>query len=144
MPIMKAILGATAVAAVLATSGAEAMTSTEVDYITAVSTLPCTDFLRAEGTKLFTALTNPLVAYISENDSGFGSTANIVDYMLTECRLHESLTVGKAVDNLFEKKRHHRLPLIPMGGATEDPKVHAQWDAFDKWLHHSGPRPHFE
>jgi len=29
----------------------------------------------------------------------------------------------------------NRLPEIPIGGAREDPQTHADWDAFDKWIH---------
>lgn len=143
MSTMKPTLGAAAVAAMLAASAAGAIGSTELDYAT-VSALPCKDFLEAYGTKRFSSLSNPIVIYFDEKDSGFGSAANISDYVATECRLHEKYKIRQAVDDLFDKKRHHHLPSIPVGGATMDPHVHAQWDAFDKWLRHKGPRPHFE
>jgi hypothetical protein len=47
------------------------------------------------------------------------------------------------VENLFEQQRQNRLPRIPIGGATAEPEVRASWDAFDKWVHHQGPRPNF-
>jgi hypothetical protein len=31
----------------------------------------------------------------------------------------------------------------PIGGATDNPVVHANWDAFGKWVHHQGPSPDF-
>ena len=64
--------------------------------------------------------------------------------MLTECRLNETYRIGEAVFSLFEKAKASRLPTIPIGGATADPQVHAEWDAFDKWIHHRGPRPDFK
>src|SRR5262249_7257110 len=51
-------------------------------------------------------------------------------------------TVGQTVETLFKQKRAGRLPQIPIVGATEDPQVQAEWDAYDKWIRHQGPRPH--
>jgi TPR repeat protein len=104
------------------------------------------DLLNAEGTERLSSLIDPVAEHIGEKDSGFGSTANITDYVLTECRLLEvtgleSFKIGDAVDNLFVKKQGNHLPDIPIGGATDDPRVHADWDAFEKWVHHQGPRP---
>jgi len=70
-----------------------------------------------------------------------GSSANTYDYVATECRLNETITVGQAVRSLFAQQRENRLPPIPMGGATSDPEVQATWKAFDRWVHHQGPRP---
>jgi hypothetical protein len=30
-----------------------------------------------------------------------------------------------------------------MGDPSRDPRVEAQWDAFNQWVHHAGPRPQF-
>jgi hypothetical protein len=70
-----------------------------------------------------------------------GSNANITDYVLTECRLNEGFTVGQAVFALFSAANSHNLPAIPIGGATSDPKVQAEWRAYERWLKHRGPKP---
>lgn len=115
-----------------------------------VSASPCRNLLNAEGRELneearerFSSLTDPISEYVLEKDNGFGSPVNITDYPLTECRLNENFTIGRAVDDLFDKKQRGRLPAIPIGGATDDPQAHADRDAFDKWIHHRGPRPKF-
>jgi hypothetical protein len=92
-----------------------------------VSKTPCTELLHAYGTEAFQAFE-------------LGG-ANDTDYVLTECRLHESYTIGQVQRLLAQEERENKLPAIPIGGATGDPKVHAQWQAYDKWLHHEGPRP---
>jgi hypothetical protein len=51
--------------------------------------------------------------------------------------------MGEAIEKLFDEKKHDQLPEIPIGGATDDPQDQANWDAFDKWIHHQGPAPHF-
>jgi hypothetical protein len=116
--------------------------STAQDYVT-VSALTCKDFLEAYGTERGMSLSEPIVDHIYKTNGDFGSAANITDYVAIECRMHEQYKIGTAVEELFKKERQHSLPQIPIGGATADPKVHAQWDAFDKWLHHNGPRPAF-
>lgn len=118
--------------------------STVSDY-PKVATLPCTNLLKAYGKELFSGLIDPVAEYIGEKDQdqGFGSTANITDYVLTECRLSENSKIGEAVEKLFEEKRLGQLPRIPIGGATGDPRIHAEWIAFEKWILHKGPRPHF-
>ena len=118
----------------------------DLDYAT-IATLPCSRYLNAYGTESFESLNYPLTEYISQKDAdsppdkSLGSTINITSYMLTECRLNETYRIGEAVFSLFQKMKGSRLPRIPIGGATTDPKVHAEWDAFDKWIHHQGPRP---
>jgi hypothetical protein len=115
-----------------------------------VATLPCMNLLNAEGrglsaegVKRFSSLIDPIAEYIREKDKdgGLGSNANITDYVLTECRLNENFKIGEAIDDLFDQKQRGRLPAIPIGGATADPEAHADWDAFEKWIHHQGPRP---
>jgi hypothetical protein len=113
-----------------------------LDY-TAVASLPCTEYLNAYGTTQFLSLSDPLIEAISARGDGLGSGANIIDFVATECRLNEKLSIGQAVENLFDQQRHNRLPGIPMGGATMEPEVHASWEALDKWIHHKGPRPMF-
>jgi hypothetical protein len=143
---MRRIIILAAVIALLAISSASCFA---LEYAS-VAALPCMNLLNAygrglnaEGVERWSSLFDPVAEYISKKDSGFGSTVNITDYVLTECRLNENLKISEAVNNLFDKKRRNRLPEIPIGGATDDPKVHADWDAFDKWIHHLGPRPNF-
>jgi hypothetical protein len=115
----------------------------------AVSSRSCKDFLQAYHNGPFPSVVEPVIAYVSERDNHsdglsfgpLGSFANIIDYVATECRLHEEYKIGMAVEKLFDEEKQHILPLIPVGGATDEPKVHAIWDAFDKWIHHEGPRP---
>jgi hypothetical protein len=104
---------------------------------------PCVNLLNAYGTVYFSSFSDPIVAFIREKDEGYGSTINIDSYLLTQCRVNESYSIGKVVDGLFELKRQNRLPQIPIGGATSKPQVEADWDAFNKWIHHNGPRPDF-
>lgn len=113
-----------------------------LDYA-AVASLSCVKLLDAYGTTQFSPLTEPLIETISSRGDGLGSGINILSFVATECRLHETITVGQAVENLFDQQRRNRLPRIPIGGATADPEAQATWDAFDKWIHHKGPRPVF-
>jgi len=57
--------------------------------------------------------------------------------------VHEDLAIGQAVQNLIDQQRQGKLPRIPIGGASDDPGVQADRDAFDKWIKHKGPRPDF-
>jgi hypothetical protein len=113
-----------------------------LDYAV-IASWPCTRYLKAYGTTEFSPITEPLVETISSRGDGLGSAVNIMSFVATECRLHETITIGQAVENLFDQQRHNRLPRIPIGGATAEPEVQASWDAFDKWVHHAGPRPNF-
>lgn len=113
-----------------------------LDYAV-IASLPCTKYLNAYGTPEFSPMSLPLIETVSSRGDGLGSGVNIMSFVATECRLHETITIGQAVDNLFDQQRHNRLPRIPIGGATADPEVQASWDAFDKWVHHDGPRPIF-
>jgi uncharacterized protein len=121
----------------------------DLDYAT-VASLPCLTYLKAYGTVRFDSMKFPIAEYISEKDTNsppdksLGSSANITDYMLTECRLNETYRIGEAVFSLFEKQESNRLPRIPIGGATQDPQAQAEWDAFDNWIHHRGRRPKFK
>jgi hypothetical protein len=108
-----------------------------------VAAMPCVNLLNAHGTYRLSELTDPLVQVVGQREGGLGSVANMTSYVLTECRLNESKNISQAVDNLFEQKRRGRLPQIPIGGATSDPYVRANRLAFDKWIHHGGPRPDF-
>lgn len=108
-----------------------------------VATMPCVNFLNALGTNRFAELTDVLIETIGAREGGLGSTINMTSYVLTECRLGESKTIGQAIDGLFEQKRRGRLPLIPIGGATNDVSVQASWTEFRNWIHHVGPRPDF-
>jgi hypothetical protein len=124
--------------------GSAALTqSTNKNEYAAVASLPCTKYLSAYGTTKFSSLSEPLIATVNAREDGLGSGANIIDFVATECRLQEKLTIGQAVENLFNQKREHRLPRIPIGGASSDPEVHRIWDTFDKWIHHRAPRPDF-
>jgi hypothetical protein len=109
----------------------------------AVASLPCPDLLNAYGTASFDSLSDPVIQHIRETDDSFGSTINIVDYVLTQCRLNERYNLGEAVADLFVRKQQKRLPQIPIGGATQEPLVQATWAAFDRWIHHQGPPPDF-
>jgi hypothetical protein len=113
-----------------------------LDY-SVIASWPCARYLKAYGTTEFSTITEPLVETISSRGDGLGSAVNIMSFVATECRLHETITIGQAVENLFQQQQHNRLPRIPIGGATNDQYVHAVWDAFDKWVHHEGPRPNF-
>jgi hypothetical protein len=123
-------------------SASSATDPKKLDYGT-IAALPCTAFLDDYGTTQPSSLIEPLIATIGARGDGLGSGANIIDFVATECRLHEKVTIGQAIENLFDQQRHNRLPRIPIGGATSDPEVHASWEAFDKWIHHRGPRPDF-
>jgi hypothetical protein len=113
-----------------------------LDYAV-IAAWPCKRYLKAYGTTEFSSITEPIIETISSRSDGLGSAVNIMSFVATECRLHETITIGQAVENLFDQQRHNRLPRIPIGGATNDQYVHAVWDAFDKWVHHEGPRPNF-
>jgi hypothetical protein len=109
-----------------------------------VAVLPCTALLSAMGTDKFPAMNSPILDFVYIRTDQLGSGANIVDFVATECRLHEDVSVGQAIENLLVQQKQNRLPRIPIGGATDSPAVHANWDAFDKWVHHQGPRPDFK
>lgn len=109
--------------------------------VQALESLPCSKFLIAIGTSSFATINDALTDYVAERGNRLGSAANIVDYVATECRLNESLAVGKAVKNLLVQEKEGRLPAIPIGGATGDPDLQRTWKAFDRWIHHQGPRP---
>jgi hypothetical protein len=105
---------------------------------------PCAALLSAFGTSAFADMSTVIIDFVYTRTDQLGSGANIEDFVATECRLHENITVGQAIENLLEQQKNNRLPRIPIGGATESPAVHASWDAFEKWVHHQGPRPDFK
>jgi hypothetical protein len=118
----------------------------QLDYAT-ISSLPCLTYLKAYRTTRFDAINDPIVEHMSVMDANsspnnsLGSNINISNYVLTECRLNETFRIGEAVFHLFEKQHLNHLPRIPIGGATDDIQAHAEWNAFDKWIHHRGPLP---
>ena len=114
----------------------------DLSYAT-VAALSCKDFLDAYGTEFSYSLTRPIETYLAEKDvkDRFGSGAHLGDYVAIECRLHEQYKIGAAVDDLFDQNRRHSLPPLPLDDASEDPRLQAQRDALDLWLHHKGPRP---
>jgi hypothetical protein len=126
-------------AALLATSVSGAA---DLSYTT-VAVLSCKDFLEAYGTDFSYSLTRPIETYVADRDAKdrFGSGAPIGDYVAIECRLHEQYKIGAAVDDLFDQNSRHSLPPLPPDDPTENPRLQAQKDALDKWLHHKGPRP---
>jgi hypothetical protein len=100
------------------------------------------DLLNAPDTARSSEIIDPVVEFTGQQND-LGTPVNTTSYLLTECRLREGQTIGKAVDNLFEQRRIGRLPQIPIGGATSDPYARAIWLPFDKWVRHQGPRPNF-
>jgi hypothetical protein len=108
-----------------------------------VASWPCARYLKAYGTPDISPIIGPLIDAVSSRGDGLGSAINIVSFVATECRLHETITIGQAVENLFDQEKHDRLPRIPVGGATNEPYGREVWDVFDKWVHHKGPRPNF-
>jgi hypothetical protein len=116
-----------------------------VDPRIVLAGLPCSTLLDAYGTPQIASFLSSIVANVSDmdRDGVLGSNANIADYVLTECRLNEGSTVGAVVHALFDVARFHNLPAIPIGGATSDPTVQAEWDAYEKWLKHRGPQPRY-
>jgi hypothetical protein len=137
--LSSALLAATAAALVLTGP------ATAADPRIVLAGLPCTKLLAVYGTPQIQSFLPSIVQNVSDMDRGgvLGSSANIADYVLTECRLNEGSTVGEVVLALFDAARFHNLPAIPIGGATNDPKVRAEWNAYDKWLKHKGPQPHY-
>jgi hypothetical protein len=107
--------------------------------------LPCSSLLEAYKTPQFDSYIPSIQQDIGNRDIGgrLGSNINITEYILTECRLNADFTVGEAAEKLFGDSRNRKLPPIPIGGATDDPKVQADWAAFDRWLKHQGPRPQY-
>ena len=109
----------------------------------AVAATPCSTLLNLYGGESFYSLIDPVAQFMSAMENDFGSMINIIDYVLTECRLNESYNIQEAVTDLFRKKHQGQLPQIPIGGATAEPRVQAVGDAFDKWIRHRGPPPDF-
>jgi hypothetical protein len=122
---------------------ASSAASLEKNEKTALISMPCSNLLIAYGSPRMPAPIDTLVEFVMGQGDGLGSAANILDFVATECRLNERITIGQAVKNLFNQEREHRLPAIPIGGATSDPKVEESWKAFEKWVHHQGLRPSF-
>jgi hypothetical protein len=89
--------------------------------------LPCSSLLGAHKTAQFDSYIQSIRQDIGDRDIGgrLGSNINITEYILTECRLNEGSTVGEAAEKLFADSRNRKLPPIPIGGATDDPKVQA-------------------
>ena len=104
---------------------------------------PGINLLQTYETERYGSLMSPVAEYIGKRDTdgGLGDIVNIEDYILTECRLNESSKIGEAVIKLFDDKGRGQLPPIPIGGGTENPQAQADWDTFNKWIHHQGPRP---
>lgn len=106
-----------------------------------VFALNCKNYLIAYGSENGMKISGVAIEYLSNKRGNFGNGANIADYLAIECRLHEEMTIGAAIEQLQAQERQHRLPAVPVGGATTDPAIHAQRKAFDMWIHHQGPRP---
>jgi hypothetical protein len=119
--------------------------ATELDYAS-VAILSCKDFIEGYETDLLDSLVPSIRTYLlrGDRDQQSLSATNIGAYVAMVCRLHENWRVGAAVEDLTGQKKHGRLPALPKGDATDNPDVEAQWEAFDKWLHHQGPRPQFK
>lgn len=123
-------------------STAPAPSAAQSDYAV-VAALPCINLLQTYETERYGSLMSSVAEYIGKRDTdgGLGNIVNIEDYILTECRLNESSKIGEAVIKLFDDKGRGQLPPIPIGGGTENPQAQADWDTFNKWIHHQGPRP---
>ena len=103
----------------------------------------CSLITRTYGSRISNTLFDPLVKYVQkmDNKNELGSYINILSYISTICRLNQKIAIEKAVEKLFLLKSAGHLPPIPIGGATADPKVASDWQKFDKWIRHAGPRP---
>jgi hypothetical protein len=108
-----------------------------------ISAYPCRDLLGLHGTSTEPDL-SALVAGIGARNNRIGSNINIETYLLTECRLNVSMTLGQAAMKVLADARANRLPPIPIGGATADPAVKTDWDRFEIWLKAGGPQPHYQ
>jgi hypothetical protein len=114
------------------------------DRIT-LAALPCTQLLASYGTDRGGSWLISIYEDVSRMDKAglLGSNANIMDYVLTECRLNEGFTVGQAVFALFSAANSHNLPPVPIGGATAERRVQAERQQYERWLKHQGPKPRY-
>jgi hypothetical protein len=116
----------------------------ELDY-SSIANLSCKDYIQAYDTDLLQSLEQSITSYLSGGDSDHKSLLgpNLTVYVAIECRLHEDRHIGIAVEDLVSQKKRGQLPALPIGDPALDQRAEALWDAFDKWLHHAGPRPRF-
>jgi clan AA aspartic protease (TIGR02281 family) len=132
---LPALIAVTGVAFVASTIAAAAVTDYE-----RIATLPCTSYLASYEHKGNSKLFDPVAEYLQEKGLP-GNWPNLVDAVTCECRLHEVETIGSAVARLIAAFQRGVFPSVPIGGATGDPKVHRDWNAFDSWVGHRGARP---
>jgi hypothetical protein len=116
----------------------------ELDY-PSIAILSCKDYIQAYDTDLIQSFEQSITSYLSRGDSDRKSLLgpNLATYVAIECRLHEDHHIGIAVEDLVSQKKRGQLPPLAMGDPAYDERAKALWDAFDKWLHHAGPRPRF-
>ena len=114
-------------------------TSSTINYET-VARSTCMDILKAFAEGRASAPLEAAIEFLGQQGE-LGTPVNRSSYLLTECRLREAQTVGKAINNLIDQKRSGHLPQIPIGGATSDAYNRAVWVPFEKWIRHQGSRP---
>jgi hypothetical protein len=60
----------------------------DLRYSVTVGSVPCFKYLIAYGTPQLSALNDQLIDFVTGREDGLGSAANIVHFIVTECRLH--------------------------------------------------------
>ena len=102
--------------------------------------LPCSKFL----TQDHPTVPPEIIYSVRDTPAGHGLCCgvDIELLVLTECRLYENFTVRDAVEKMIADYRLNRLPAIPAShNQQNDPRIDADWKAFDRWLKHQGPQP---
>lgn len=81
----------------------------------------CAELTRSVGTLGYPDVMTAITDRVQQNQaatSRLGNTCNIADYVLVECRLRPSRSIGETVERLMIKAvRNEPLPRIPVCGA---------------------------
>src|SRR5262249_45647120 len=96
--------------------------------------IQCRDLNSAMGTSKFSDVMDPISAALNNSAGDFGSDTNRRDYILTFCRENKTYTALDVIAALTDMAKSNTLPPTPLGEATADPKIHKQWNEFDKWI----------
>jgi hypothetical protein len=74
--------------------------------------------------------------------NGFCCGVDVANLLLAECRIHERLNVAQIIGQMIDDYKGNRLPPLPQShNQGNDPRIDADFKAFNAWVFGNGPMP---